>query len=185
MSLGSEEGNPFTSTPHRCVKEHFGKKEEEIPWILSYFLYILNRVAKQQKCLILTIDISALLIFPLWKMKWLLLCVEQFGAVCYNMYGWASAAATTTVATGATAASLLSQRFILDCMCYMFVPYINYIGGLFIRTLCVRASIYICVCEHEVQSVAAAAESSSRGVLRSALLAFHFIFHLVQITMCF
>lgn len=76
-------------------------------------------------------------------------------------------AAATGGAAAAIAASLLSQRFILDCMCSMFAPYINYIGGLFIKVSQMCARVFVCV--HVCVCGVAERSSSSRGVRSTSL----------------
>lgn len=146
--------------------------------IATFFFFIHIKIEyKAAKVLILTIDISALLIFPLWKMKWLLLCVEQFGAVCYNTYcccccyccHWCHCCFSAI-------AAIYFGLYVLHVR-----PIHKLYWGLFIRVnqVCVCQSMCVCVCIYIWSA------ERSRGVFRSALLAFHFIFHLVQITMCF
>lgn len=87
----------------------------------------------------------------------------------YTIHTAAATGGAAAAATGAIAASLLSQRFILDCMCSMFAPYINYIGGLFIKVsqMCARVFVcaYVCVCGVAERS----SSSSSRGVRSTSL----------------
>ena len=52
----------------------------------------------------------------------LVLCAIPYTTHCY------AASAATAAATGATAASAIAAIY-SDCMCSMFAPYINYIGG--------------------------------------------------------